>query len=58
VGTVKAVLLAALVVYACQGLGALSDHHYFGLMPTTLAVAGCFWYYRRITTKDKESRTA
>ena len=57
-GTVKAVLFAALAVYACQWLGALSDNLYFGLLPTTLAAAGCFWYYRRIISKENETRAA
>lgn len=57
-GTVKAVALAAIAVYACQRLGALSDNLYFGLLPTTLAAAGCFWCYRRIITKEDETRTA
>jgi heme A synthase len=56
-GTMKAVSLAALSVYACQWLGALSDHLYFGLLPTTLAAAGCFWCYRRIITKESEACT-
>jgi PST family polysaccharide transporter len=54
-GTLKAVFLAALTVYACQWLGALSDQLYFGLLPTTLAAAGCFWCYRRIITKQSEA---
>jgi hypothetical protein len=54
-GTVKAVLLAALAVYACQWLGTLSAHLYFGLLPTTLAAAGCFWCYRRIITKENQA---
>ena len=54
-GTVKAVFLAALAVCACQWLGALSDHLYFGLLPTTLAAAGCFWCYRRIITKEDQA---
>jgi PST family polysaccharide transporter len=57
-GTVKAVLFAALAVYACQWLGALSDNLYFGLLPTTLAAAGCFWCYRRIISKENETRAA
>jgi hypothetical protein len=57
-GTVKAVFLAALAVYACQWLGALSDDLYFGLLPTTLAAAGCFWCYRRIITKENEALRA
>jgi PST family polysaccharide transporter len=57
VGTVKAVFLAALAVYACSWLGALSDNLYFGLLPTTLAAATCFWCYRRIIAKETESRT-
>ncbi len=57
-GTVKAVFFAALAVYACQWLGALSDNLYFGLLPTTLAAAGCFWYYRRIISKENEARAA
>ena len=57
-GTVKAVALAAIAVYACQRLGALSDNLYFGLLPTTLAAAGCFWCYRRIITKEDETRSA
>jgi len=57
VGTVKAVFLAALAVYACSWLGALSDNLYFGLLPTTLAAAACFWCYRRIIAKETESRT-
>ena len=57
-GTVKAVLLAALAAYACQWLGTLSDHLYFGLLPTTLAAAGCFWCYRRIISKENETRAA
>ena len=56
-GTMKAVSLAALSVYACQWLGALSDNLYFGLLPTTLAAAGCFWCYRRIITKESEACT-
>lgn len=55
-GTVKAILLAALSVYACQWLGALSDQLYFGLLPTTLAAVGCFWCYRRIITKESNAR--
>ena len=55
-GTVKAVFLAALSVYACQWLSALSDQLYFGLLPTTLATAGCFWCYRRIIKKESEAR--
>jgi PST family polysaccharide transporter len=55
-GTAKAIFFAALAVYACQWLGALSDHLYFGLLPTTLAAAGCFWCYRRIISKENESR--
>jgi PST family polysaccharide transporter len=57
-GTVKAVFLAALAVYACQWLAALSDDLYFGLLPTTLAAAGCFWCYRRIITKENEALRA
>jgi enterobacterial common antigen flippase len=56
VGTVKAVLLAILAVCACQWLGSLSDHLYFGVLPTMLAAAGCFWCYRRIITKEDEAR--
>ena len=56
-GTVKAVFFAALAVYACQWLGTLSNHLYFGLLPTTLAAAGCFWCYRRIISKENEART-
>jgi O-antigen/teichoic acid export membrane protein len=55
-GTVKAIFLAALSVYACQWLGALSDQLYFGLLPTTLAAVGCFWCYRRIITKESNAR--
>ena len=55
-GTLKAVFLAAVSVYVCQWLGALSDHPYFGLLPTALAAAGCFWCYRRIITKESEAR--
>jgi PST family polysaccharide transporter len=51
----KAVLFAALAVYACQLLGGLSDELYFGLLPTTLAAAGCFWCYRRIIKKENEA---
>jgi PST family polysaccharide transporter len=54
----KAVLFAALAVYACQWLGGLSDELYFGLLPTTLAAVGCFWCYRRIIAKEDESRAA
>jgi PST family polysaccharide transporter len=54
-GTVKAAFLAALSVYACQWLGALSDQLYFGLLPTTLAAVGCFWCYRRIITKESNT---
>jgi PST family polysaccharide transporter len=57
-GTVKAVFLAALSVYACQWLSALSDQLYFGLLATTLAAAGCFWCYRRIIKKESEARAA
>ena len=55
-GTAKAIFFAALGVYACQWLGTLSNHLYFGLLPTTLAAAGCFWCYRRIISKENESR--
>ena len=55
-GTVKAVLLATLAVYACQWLGALSDHLYFGIVPSTMAAVGCFGCYRRIITKEHEAR--
>ncbi len=54
--TAKAIFFAALGVYACQWLGTLSNHLYFGLLPTTLAAAGCFWCYRRIISKENESR--
>jgi hypothetical protein len=56
--TASAVLLSALAVCACQWLGGLSDSEYFGLLPTTLAAAGCFWCYRRIITKERESHAA
>jgi PST family polysaccharide transporter len=56
--TAKAVLFAAMAVYACQWLGGLSDKLYFGLLPTTLAAAGCFWCYRHIITKENEARVA
>ena len=56
-GTAKAIFFAALAVYACQWLGTLSNHLYFGLLPTTLAAAGCFWCYRRIISKENEART-
>ena len=55
-GTVKAVFFAALAVYVCQWLGTLSERLYFGLLPTTLAAAGCFWCYRRIISKENEAR--
>jgi PST family polysaccharide transporter len=56
--TAKAFLFAAMAVYACQWLGGLSDKLYFGLLPTTLAAAGCFWCYRHIITKENEARVA
>ena len=52
----KAVFFAALAVYVCQWLGTLSERLYFGLLPTTLAAAGCFWCYRRIISKENEAR--
>jgi PST family polysaccharide transporter len=57
-GTAKVVFLSALAVCACQWLGTLSDHVYFGLLPTALASVGCFWCYRHIITKELESRGA
>jgi antigen flippase len=56
--TVSAVFLSALAVCACQWLGGLSEREYFGILPTTLAAAGCFWCYRRIITKERESHAA
>jgi len=56
-GTLKAVFLAALSVYACQWLGACSEELYFGLLPTTLAAAGCFWCYRRIIKNESKAHT-
>jgi PST family polysaccharide transporter len=55
-GTVKAVFLAAAAVCACQWLGTLSNHSYFGLLPTALAAACCFCCYRRILTKENDPR--
>ncbi len=57
-GTVKAAILAALSVYACQWLGALSDQLYFGLLPTTLAAAGCFWCYRLIIKSESKTEAS
>jgi len=53
--TAKVILHASLAVYACTSLSALSDHLYFGLLPTTLAAAGCFWCYRRIIIKENQA---
>jgi hypothetical protein len=58
VGTARAIFLSALAVCACQWLVTLSDHEYFGFLPTTLAATGCFWCYRRIITKEGEARGA
>lgn len=54
-GTVKAVLLAIIAVYGCQWLGTLSDHLYFGVLPTMLAAVGCIWCYRRIIKNEDET---
>lgn len=55
-GTMKHALVAALVVGGCQWIGSLNDDLYFGIMPTVIATAGCFWCYRLNVTKEKLTR--
>jgi PST family polysaccharide transporter len=57
VGMTRAIFLSALAVCACQWLGTLSDHEYFGFLPTTLAATGCFGCYHRIIKKENETST-
>jgi PST family polysaccharide transporter len=55
-GTTKAVIIAAMAVYACKWLSALSNHHYLALLSTMLAAIGSFWCYRCIIIKENEER--
>ena len=54
--TTKAVIIAAMAVYACKWLSALSNHHYLALLSTMLAAIGSFWCYRCIIIKENEER--